>query len=90
MTHEVSRVGKVAFTFDDRRIEAGPGDTLGASLMRAGVVTLRRSWSNQPRGLYCGIGVCNDCLVTVDGKPNVRACVTSVVEGAVVRSQGRR
>jgi predicted molibdopterin-dependent oxidoreductase YjgC len=68
-----------ALTVDGRRIPFSPGDTLAAALLRAGVSTFRRSRRGAPRGLYCGIGVCNDCLVTVDGRINVRACVTTAV-----------
>jgi predicted molibdopterin-dependent oxidoreductase YjgC len=35
----------------------------------------------EPRGVFCGMGVCYDCLVTIDGRPNVRACMTVVAEG---------
>lgn len=61
------------------------GDTLGACLMRAGLLTLRRSRTGEPRGLYCAIGVCNECLLNVNDQPNVRACVTPAQPGAQVR-----
>lgn len=62
--------------FDGSRVTAVPGQTVGAALWAAGV----RSWrttrgAGAPRGLFCGIGVCFDCLVTIDGTPNRRACV---------------
>ena len=71
---------------DDREAVVLEGDTLGACLMRAGVLVHRRSRSGEPRGLYCAIGVCNDCLVSVDNTPNVRACVTGARPGARVRT----
>jgi predicted molibdopterin-dependent oxidoreductase YjgC len=75
---------------DDREVVVLEGDTIGACLMRADVLTHRRSRSGEPRGLYCAIGVCNDCLVSVDGTPNVRACVTKARPGARVQTGGRQ
>jgi hypothetical protein len=78
----------VRFTFDGKEITAEPGQSVGAALINAG----HRSWrttrvGGAPRGVFCGIGICFDCLVTVDGVPNRRACVTDVVEGARVQTQ---
>lgn len=70
--------GAPAFTirFDGRPVTAVPGQTVAAALWAAGV----RSWrttrgSGAPRGLFCGIGACFDCLVTIDGQPDQRACL---------------
>ena len=57
---------------DGQLVAIETGDSIAAALMRAGLVTLRRSRTGEPRGLFCGIGICNECLVTVDGEPNVR------------------
>ncbi|GAA4220652.1 putative molibdopterin-dependent oxidoreductase YjgC [Streptosporangium album] len=59
-----------------------PGQTIGAALHGAGI----RSWrttriGGRPRGLFCGIGVCFDCLVTVNGSPSLRACLTEARPG---------
>ena len=77
----------ITLTFDGRLVSGRSKDTVGSCLLRAGISTLRRSRSGQERGLYCAIGVCNDCLVTIDRVPNVRACVTSVADGMTVSSQ---
>ena len=66
------------------KIEIIEGDTIGSCLMRAGVVTLRKSFTGEPRGLYCVIGICSDCIVSVNGVHNVCACVTKAEPGAVV------
>ncbi len=76
------------FTFDGREIPFDPGQSVGAALLGAGV----RSWrttrvGSRPRGLFCGIGVCFDCLVTVDARPNERACRVDAVDGMDVCSQ---
>jgi predicted molibdopterin-dependent oxidoreductase YjgC len=72
--------------FDDHEVAIQNGDTIGACLMRAGILTIRHSKFGEPRGMYCAIGVCNECLVTVDGVHNVRACVTKARPGAVVQT----
>jgi predicted molibdopterin-dependent oxidoreductase YjgC len=62
-------------------ILARPGQTVGAALMSAGLRVLRRSPQGQPRGLFCGMGVCFECLVTIDDLPGQRACITPVRPG---------
>ncbi len=62
-------------------IEAFEGETVAAALLAAGYRTFRRTGSGARRGLFCGIGVCYDCLVTIEGFGSVRACITSVREG---------
>lgn len=64
------------------------GQTVAAVLLGAG----RESWrttriGGRPRGLFCGIGVCFDCLVVVNGVPDVRACRRVVADGDDIRSQ---
>src|SRR5512132_427321 len=67
-----------------------PDDTIASAAYRAGVRTFSRSLkSHRPRGLYCGTGDCANCLVTVDGVPGERACVTPAREGLrVERASG--
>jgi predicted molibdopterin-dependent oxidoreductase YjgC len=77
----------VAFSFEGRSITAPDGSSIGAALWAAGVRQLRHSRVlNRPRGMYCGIGHCYDCLVRVNGGPIVRACITGVTDGDVVTS----
>jgi predicted molibdopterin-dependent oxidoreductase YjgC len=64
------------FSFDGRAIPFEPGQSVGAALWAAGI----RSWrttreQGRPRGLFCGIGVCFDCLIEVEGRSDQRACV---------------
>jgi hypothetical protein len=68
----------------DQSFPIRPGDTLAACLMRAGRLAFRRTRRGEPRGVYCGIGICHDCLATVDGTPNVRACITTARPGMIV------
>ena len=75
------------FDFEGRPIEAAHGESLGAALLAAGERACRRARSGAPRGLFCGIGVCQDCLVTVDGVPHQLACMTAARGGASVQRQ---
>ncbi|SES68186.1 (2Fe-2S)-binding protein [Nonomuraea wenchangensis] len=69
-------------TFRGAVVPAEPGQSVGAALVAAGI----RDWRStrrggRPRGLFCGIGVCFDCLITVDGVPDRRACLTPAADG---------
>ncbi|HXP57463.1 MAG TPA: (2Fe-2S)-binding protein [Streptosporangiaceae bacterium] len=77
----------VSFTFDGEPMTAEAGQTVGAALLAAGI----RSWrvtrsGGRPRGLFCGIGVCFDCLVDVNEDRAVRACLVPVQNGDEVRT----
>lgn len=77
----------VRFTFDGESVEARPGESIGAALMASGMLELRRTRRGSPRGLYCGMGACFDCLVTVDGRIGVRACLEKAMPGMRVESR---
>lgn len=77
-----------SFRFDGGEVPFRSGQTVGAALVAAGI----RSWrttrvEGRPRGLFCGIGVCFDCLVVIDGRPNQRACLEPARADLVVASQ---
>jgi hypothetical protein len=71
----------IEMVVDGSPLEALEGQSIGAALIAAGRVSLRSSPGGSPRGLYCGIGVCQECRVVVAGEGVVRACVTPVVAG---------
>ncbi|MHA7061380.1 FAD-dependent oxidoreductase [Azospirillum argentinense] len=77
----------IEITYDGERIPALAGETVAAALAAHGVAAYRHTRDGGRRGLYCGMGACFECLVTVDGKASQRACLTKVAEGQVVRSQ---
>ncbi|MFD0559343.1 2Fe-2S iron-sulfur cluster protein [Stackebrandtia endophytica] len=61
---------------DGSEIPVEPGQSLAAAMTAADITTFRRTRvASRPRGMFCGIGVCFECLVTVNGVPNVRACL---------------
>lgn len=84
---QVAKREGATFDFVGREIRTMPGESLGAALLAAGERVCRTTPSGEPRGVFCGIGVCQDCLVTVDGVPNQRACMTAARGVAVVERQ---
>ena len=77
---------------DGREIRARDGDTVAAALLAAGIKHIRTTpVSGKPRAPYCLMGVCFDCLVTIDGVGSRQACLVPVREGMSVETQqGKR
>ena len=87
-SHLVDRSKKVTITFDGKPIQAYQGETVASALYAAGVRIFSRSFKyHRPRGLLCVSGKCPNCLMNVDGRPNVRTCTEPVHDGKVVRHQ---
>lgn len=78
----------VRFTFEGRDVEARAGETIAAALIASGETTTRSSVvSGAPRGPFCMMGVCFECLVEIDGVPNRQACMIAVEPGMQVTRQ---
>jgi predicted molibdopterin-dependent oxidoreductase YjgC len=78
----------LTFTFDGRPIQTVPGESVAAALLQAGVRVFRTSVpGGEPRGPHCLMGICFDCLVTIDGVANRQSCLVDAAEGMVVESQ---
>lgn len=75
--------GTIAFSWEGLELSAVEGETIAAALTAAGIAAFR-TLAGAPRGLHCGMGACRDCVVTVDGRIGVRACMAHVHDGAVV------
>jgi len=73
---------------DGKLVAARHGQTIAAALLAAGYGVFRRTRLGAPRGVFCGMGVCFECLVTVDGVPDQRACITPVWPGMRVHLPG--
>ncbi|PWV98097.1 2Fe-2S iron-sulfur cluster protein [Hoeflea marina] len=87
----IEEVRTISFEFEGLAVQAQEGDSVAAALTAAGIVDLRDSpVSGAPRGIYCMMGACFDCLVEIDGQPNRQACMCEVREGLVVRRQQGR
>jgi hypothetical protein len=76
-------------TVDGEPVEGIAGQTVAGILLASGRLAWRRGPSGAPRGVFCGIGVCFDCLVTVGDERDVRACRRRAVDGDVVTTQDR-
>jgi thioredoxin reductase len=76
-----------SFTFDGTPIPIKPGASVAAALTDQGHRAFRQSANGNARGIFCGMGVCQDCLVTIDGVPNRRACMSAARDGAKVETQ---
>jgi NADPH-dependent 2,4-dienoyl-CoA reductase/sulfur reductase-like enzyme len=78
---------KVQFTFEGTTLEGHCGESLAAALVSSGILEFRETRQGAARGIFCGMGVCQDCLVEVDGKPNQRACMTKLQAPVTVRRE---
>jgi len=79
---------KLSFFFDGKEVYGYEGDTIASALHALGIKTLSHSIElKRPRGFYCAIGNCSSCNMIVNGKPNVRTCVTVLIEGMKVKTQ---
>jgi predicted molibdopterin-dependent oxidoreductase YjgC len=83
----LARGPKLTLSLDGSPVTAYAGETVAALLLAEGHIETRTTPGGEPRGVFCGMGVCFDCLVVVDGVPNTRACMTTVHEGMEVRRQ---
>jgi hypothetical protein len=78
----------IEFTFDGEKIDAITGQSVAAALLAANQRTFRKTrFNNNERGVFCGIGVCFDCLVVIDGITNQRACLIEAKPGMKVQTQ---
>ncbi|GAA3486112.1 MULTISPECIES: (2Fe-2S)-binding protein [Streptomyces] len=75
-------------TLDGRPLPALPGQSVAAALWAAGILSWRTTRRDgRPRGAFCGIGSCYDCLATVNSRPNQRACLVPARPGDAVTTQ---
>lgn len=78
---------KVSFTYDGKVLEGYEGEPIATALKAAGVMVHRHTKKGSPRGVFCAIGRCTDCVMIVNGKMNVRTCITPLEEGMKVQTQ---
>lgn len=78
----------ISFTFDGKEVKGYEGEPIAAALKAAGLMVHRYTQKeHKPRGIFCAIGRCTDCVMVVDGVPNVRTCITPLKEGMEVKTQ---
>lgn len=85
---DTRRDRRITIFLNGRPLPAYAGESVAAALMAEGHVAFRRTARRgHLRGLFCGMGICYDCLVVIDGQPGRRACMTEVREGMAVELQ---
>lgn len=78
----------VEITVDGIKLQAIKGEPIAAALMANGIMIHRYTAKRkEPRGVFCGIGQCTDCIMKVNGIPNVRTCITMVEENMIIETQ---
>ncbi|MBU8910332.1 MAG: (2Fe-2S)-binding protein [Desulfobacterales bacterium] len=75
----VQRGPKITLMVNDIKIAAYEGESVHAALIAAGIRNFRTSKTGAPRGVFCGMGICYECLVTINNIPDQRACMTLVM-----------
>lgn len=85
---EVEKGKQISFFFDGKEVKGYEGEPIAAALKAEGLMVHRYTQKeHKPRGIFCAIGRCTDCVMIVDGVPNVRTCITPLKEGMVVKTQ---
>ena len=85
---EIEDKAEIPIVVDGKTLYAREGETVAAALTANGIRVFRHTAKrHEPRGLFCGIGQCTDCIMEIDGVPNQRTCMTIVREGMVVNTQ---
>ena len=78
----------ITFYFDGKPMQGYEGEPIAMALKAQGVMVHRyTNKQHKPRGIFCAIGRCTDCVMVVDGKPNIRTCVTPLKAGMQVQKQ---
>lgn len=88
-TKGVKRGTPLTIIVDGEKIEAYAGETVASAMLTAGKYQMAESdRTSSPKGVFCGIGVCYNCMVTIDGVPDRQACQTEVRDQMVVNTKG--
>ena len=78
---------KFAIEVDGKTLLAYSGQTIAEALLANGLRGLRMTRKQSPRGVYCGMGICYECRMIVNGIPNVRTCMTLATPGCRIATQ---
>ena len=85
---EIQEGKMVEFTYNGKKLRGVEGEPISAALRAEGVLVHRYTKKkHEPRGVFCAIGRCTDCVMVVDGMENTRTCITPLKEGMVVNTQ---
>ena len=85
---EIRNKKNITINIDGRQYAAIEGEPIASAMMANGIHTHRKTnKTGEIRGVFCGIGQCNDCVMIVNGVPNIRTCVTPVRDGMCIETQ---
>jgi predicted molibdopterin-dependent oxidoreductase YjgC len=84
---EIKRGASIEISINGEKIKAHEGESVAAVMMVEGYGAMRTTLVGDKRGIFCGMGVCFDCLVVIDGAPNQRACITEAKANMAVKTQ---
>ena len=88
IAHGLERGRRVRIIVDGEEVDAYEGECIAAALLASGRAATRwTAVTGEARGYFCGMGICQDCLVVVDGRGSVRACMTAVSDGLRIQRQ---
>lgn len=73
-------------TINGRKVTAVDGATVAAAILANGITAFRRSVSGEPRAALCGMGICFECRVTIDGRPHEKSCQISCRDGMAIET----
>ncbi|MGD9974321.1 MAG: (2Fe-2S)-binding protein [Desulfatirhabdiaceae bacterium] len=72
---------------DNQPVMAKEGQSIADVMLSAGIRNCRTTRNQNPRGVFCGMGICHECCMIVDDIPNIRTCMTTVRPGMRIASQ---
>lgn len=82
---KLKRGKPVLITVNQKQVTAYEGELVSTVLHCEGIRVFQRKHKNgNPSGIYCGMGICYECLVKINGVPNIRACQTPILDGMIV------
>ncbi len=88
LVNNTERPSAVVIEIDGEQVEAFPGESLATAILASGRRVFRRTHGGSPRAPFCNMGVCFDCVVTVDGVAALRSCMIAVRPGMKVATGG--
>ena len=71
---------KIKFTFENKEYEAYAGETVASALTRNDIKNFRKDKNNGHRGIYCNMGICNECIVEINGNQSIKSCTANIQE----------
>jgi predicted molibdopterin-dependent oxidoreductase YjgC len=77
---------EIRIEVNGRKLRVAAGTSVAATLFQAGEFRFRGSVAGEPRAALCGMGICFECRVTIDGRPHSRSCQIAARDGMVIRT----